>query len=150
MLKCCNECNAFGRKSCTDVYLNQLLELSLDVIQTSDVIPGDVGHLDDRLPQSRGVALAQGPLHIDTENVRKEGGTSQRHASGSYLEVIHSDSKRVHDLSIDGLVLKVNQVHLLSDCLQRSLRAESSQVGTNVAVGLISYLQRAREHLESW
>lgn len=57
-------------------YLNQLLELSLDIIQTSDIIPGDVGHLNNRFPQCRRVALAQGPLHIHSEHVLKEGPLS--------------------------------------------------------------------------
>lgn len=127
--------------------LNQLLELSLDIVQASDIIPGDVGHLNNRLPQCRRVALAQGPLHIDSKQVLKEGPLSKHthtHCSPSvllYLEVIHSDSKRVHDFSINGLIFQVDQVHLLPDRLQRSLGAESSQICTNVAVGLISYLR---------
>lgn len=59
-----------------------------------------------------------------------------------YLEVIHSDSKGVHDFSINGLILKVNQVHFLPDGLQGSLRAESSQICTNVPMGFIGYLQK--------
>lgn len=135
-----------GLKPKTDLYLNQLLELSLDIIQTSDIIPGDVGHLHDRLPQGRWVALAQGPLHIHKGgDYLKEGGASKRQASGrrrcSHLEVIHRDGERVHDFSIDGLILEVNQVHLLPDGLQRSLGAESSQICTDMAVGLVSDLQ---------
>lgn len=65
-LKQWNQNKAFRPKPSTQLYLNQLLELSLDIIQASDIVPGDVGHLDDRLPQCRWVALAQGPLHTHT------------------------------------------------------------------------------------
>lgn len=66
-----------------------------------------------------------------------------------YLEVIHSDSKWVHDFSINGLILKVDQVHLLSDGLQGSLRAEGSQICTHVSMSLIGYLHtRYRDHTD--
>ncbi|GMS81471.1 hypothetical protein PENTCL1PPCAC_3653, partial [Pristionchus entomophagus] len=42
--------------------LDELLELPLDVLETSDVSPGDVGSLDDRLTESRGSRLAEGEL----------------------------------------------------------------------------------------
>lgn len=79
------------------------------------------------------------------DNDLTEGRASEHQAADrrrcSYLEVIHSDSERVHDFSIDGLILKVDQVHLLPDGLQRSLGAEGSQICTDVAVGLVSDLQ---------
>lgn len=43
-------------------YLHQFLQLPLDILQTADVLPGDVGHLHNRLSQGGWVALAQGPL----------------------------------------------------------------------------------------
>lgn len=61
-----------------------------------------------------------------------------------YLEVIHSNRKGVHDFCINSLILKVNQVHFLSDGLQRSLRAQSSQICTNMAVSFIGYLQNKK------
>lgn len=154
-LKQWNQSKVFRPKPQTHLYLNQLLELSLDIIQASDIIPGDVGHLDNRLPQCRWVALAQGPLHTDKgdDELTEGGGASKHQASGRrrcpYLEVIHSDSERVHDFSIDGLILKVDQVHLLPDGLQRSLRAEGSQICTDVAVGLVSDLQTTDSGLEA-
>ena len=33
----------------------------------------------------------------------------------TYPEVVHGDSKGVHHLSINGLILQVNQIHLLTD-----------------------------------
>lgn len=74
-LKQWNQSKVFRPKPQTHLYLNQLLELSLDIIQASDIIPGDVGHLDNRLPQCRWVALAQGPLHTDKgDDDLTEGG----------------------------------------------------------------------------
>ncbi len=32
-----------------------------------------------------------------------------------YPEVVHGDSEGVHDLSINGVILQVDQVHLLTD-----------------------------------
>lgn len=43
-------------------HLHQLLQLPLDIVQSTDVLPGDVGNLNNRLPQCRWVALAQCPL----------------------------------------------------------------------------------------
>lgn len=36
---------------------------------------------------------------------------------GPYPEVIHSNCQGIHDLSINGLILKVNEVHFFSDGL---------------------------------
>ena len=45
-----------------DRVLHQLLQLDLDILQTSDVFPGDVRYFDSRLAQSTRVALAKRPL----------------------------------------------------------------------------------------
>lgn len=58
-----------------------------------------------------------------------------------YLEVIHGDGQRVHDFSINSLILKVDQVHFLPDGLQGGLRAQSSQICTNMSMGFIGYLK---------
>ena len=42
-----------------DRVLDRLLELALDALEPADVVPGHVGHLDDRLAQRRGVAHAE-------------------------------------------------------------------------------------------
>lgn len=46
-------------------YLHQFLKFSLDIIQSANVLPGDVGHLNHSLTQGWWVALAQGPLQIN-------------------------------------------------------------------------------------
>jgi len=66
---------------------------------------------------------------------------SQKITLQVYLEVIHGNGKRVHDFSIDGLILKVDQVHLLPDGLESSLRAESSQICTHMPMSLIGNLK---------
>ena len=45
-----------------DGVLHQLLQLALDVLQTADVIPRDIGHLHGGFTQRARVALAQSPL----------------------------------------------------------------------------------------
>mmetsp|Transcript_23619 Transcript_23619/g.50895 ORF Transcript_23619/g.50895 Transcript_23619/m.50895 type:complete len:404 (-) Transcript_23619:1377-2588(-) len=42
-----------------DRVLHNLLELALDALEAADVLPGDVGHLDDRLAQRRRVGRAE-------------------------------------------------------------------------------------------
>lgn len=63
-----------------------------------------------------------------------------------YSEVVHGDGKGVHDLCVDGLVLKVDEIHLLPDGLQGGFRAQSSQVSTHVAVSLIGNLEDTDRH----
>lgn len=61
----------FGSMKCNLrrlLYLHKFLQLPLDVLQTSDVVPGDVGHLHHGLTQGRWVALAQGPLKQDHQH----------------------------------------------------------------------------------
>ena len=60
--------------------------------------------------------------------------------SSTYPEVLLRYSQCVKDLSIDGLVLEVNQIHLLPDLLQGSLGAQGSKIRPDVAVGFGSNL----------
>lgn len=66
----------------------------------------------------------------------------------SYLEIIHRHSQRVEQVSINGLVLQVNQCHLLADGLQGSFRAQSSHVGTNVTMCLCRNLKEMTLDIE--
>ena len=63
-----------------DGVLNGLLKLLLDLLESSDVLPLDVGNLDDGLSESGRVR--------DSE---------------SESEVLHGDSERVENLGIDGV-----------------------------------------------
>ena len=46
----------------------------------------------------------------------------------TYPEVVHGDSKGVHHLSINGLILQVNQIHLLTDLkLHCQIKGSQSQ-----------------------
>lgn len=47
-------------------YLHQFLQFSLDIIQSTNILPVDVGHLNHSLTQGWWVALAQGPLQSNT------------------------------------------------------------------------------------
>lgn len=100
-----------------DGILHQLLQFLLDVLQAADVVPGDVGHLDDGLAQRARAALGH-----------------------RVAEVLHGDGERRQYLGVDLVVLQIDQVHLLADLLQGGLRAEGGEVGANVAVRLRSYL----------
>lgn len=61
----------------SSTHLHQLLELSLDVLQATNVLPGHLRHLHHRLAQGRGVALAQGPLGGARREERgRQGGFS--------------------------------------------------------------------------
>ena len=83
--------------------LDQLLELPLDFLETSDVIPGDGWDFHHGLPDGGGCALAHG-----------------------ITEVLHGDGEAVKNLGIDVLILQINQVHLLMDLLKGGLGAEGS------------------------
>merc|ERR1719499_1424172 len=83
-----------------DWVLHQLLQLPLDVLEATNIGPGNGGHLDDALSGGRRCALAHG-----------------------VAEVSHSDSKAVKYFSVNGLVLEIDQVHLLPDLLQSCFTA---------------------------
>ncbi|KAI6751078.1 hypothetical protein HG530_013992 [Fusarium avenaceum] len=94
--------------------LNVLLEVLLDLLQTTNVLPANVGNLDN-------------------SNLAKSGGVGN---AESKSEVLHGYTKGVEDLSINGVLVKVNEIHLLTNLLHGSLRAEGSNIGTDVTVGL--------------
>merc|ERR1719352_223940 len=100
-----------------DWVLHQLLQLSLDILKSTNILPGDSRHLHHALPDGRGCALAH-----------------------SVPEVGHGDGKAVQHLGVNGLVLQVDQVHLLPDLLQSCLAAQSRQVGADVSVSLSGHL----------
>ena len=47
-----------------DGVLHDLLQLALDALEAADVVPRDVGDLDDGLAQRRGVGDAEGGLEV--------------------------------------------------------------------------------------
>ena len=75
--------------------------------------PLDSGHLDDGLAKRRRVGGAEGEA-----------------------EVLHGNAERVEDLRVDGVLLKVNKIHLLTDLLHRSFRAQCGKIGTDVTVSV--------------
>jgi hypothetical protein len=97
-----------------DGVLHTLDEFPLDLLETSNVLPPDVGNLDNGdLAKGRRVADAKGEL-----------------------EVLLSDSKAVKNLGVDGVLIQIDQVHLLTNLLHGGLRAEGCNVGSDVTVGL--------------
>ena len=50
------------------------------------------------------------------------------------LEVVVGDSHGVQDLCIDGLILQVDDIHLLADALQSRLCAQGCQVSAHISV----------------
>jgi hypothetical protein len=97
-----------------DRILHRLDELALDLLEAANVVPADVGNLDD-------CNLAQ--------------GGRVGHAK-SIAEVVHGDAQRVKHLGVDGVFVQINQVHLLADLLHGSFGAERRKVGADVAVSL--------------
>ncbi|TFB02298.1 hypothetical protein CCMA1212_006004 [Trichoderma ghanense] len=101
-----------------DGVLDALSEVLLDTLQATDILPADVGdfHNSD-LAESRGVGHAEGES-----------------------EVVHGDTQGIENLGINGILIEINEVHLLTDLLHGSLGAEGSNIGTDVTVGLGSDL----------
>lgn len=97
-----------------DRVLDALDEFALDFFQTTNVFPTDVGDLDNgNLAQSRRVRDTQGKA-----------------------EVLHGDTKGVENFGIDGVLVEVNEIHLLTDLLHGSLRAQRGEIGSDVTVSL--------------
>lgn len=74
---------------------NHLLKLLLNLLKSTDVLPLDVGDLDNCLSEGRGVDL-----------------------SHCKLEMVLTNSHSFQDSSIDLLILNINDIHLLSDALE--------------------------------
>lgn len=89
-------------------------KLALDLLEATNVLPTDVGNLDHR-------------------NLAESGRV--RHAERE-AEVLHGDTERIEDFRVDGVLVEIDQVHLLADLLHGSLRAERRNVGADIAVGL--------------
>lgn len=96
-----------------DGILDSLLKLLFDFLQSTNVLPLDGGHLDDGLAERRGV------------------GRAERKA-----EVLHRDTERVEHFRIDGILVEVDQVHLLADLLHSGFRAERCNIGTDISMGV--------------
>jgi hypothetical protein len=84
-----------------DGVLHGFPELELDLVETANVLPLDGRYLDDGLAERGGVGCAE----------RK-------------AEVFHSDTERIENLGIDCVLVEVDEVHLLTNLLHRSLGAK--------------------------
>lgn len=127
--------------------LHSLLQLALDGLQATDILPADIGDLHDGLTQSTARVQAQAGLQVARHTLPwggENGGwrtgamSCARSAPGvgdakRGLEMIVGDSHGIQNLGINVVLLKVNQVHLLTDALQRSLGTQGSQICTNIA-----------------
>lgn len=94
-----------------DRVLHRLLQLDLDLVEASDVVPRDGRDLDDRLAQGRRVRRPE-----------------------REPEVVHRDAERVEHLGVDRVLVEVDQVHLFADLLHRRLGAERRDIGADVPV----------------
>ena len=54
----------------------------------------------------------------------------------SESEVVHGNTKGIQDLGIDGVLIKIDEIHLLTNLLHGSLGAERGNIGTDVTVSL--------------
>lgn len=116
--------------------LHQLLQLALHVLQTSDVGPRHIGHLHYGLAQSRRRWLRHCVLRRKFMSVPKSfiNIENAKFTNLSYPEVVHRHGERVENLRVNLVVLKIDEVHLLTDLLKCRLRAQRSQVSADVAV----------------
>lgn len=84
-----------------DGILDALAEVLLDTLEAADIFPANVGHLDNgHLAQRRRIGNAQGEA-----------------------EVFHGDAQGVEHLGVNGVLVEVDEVHLLADLLHSSLGA---------------------------
>mmetsp|Transcript_16592 Transcript_16592/g.24822 ORF Transcript_16592/g.24822 Transcript_16592/m.24822 type:complete len:312 (+) Transcript_16592:415-1350(+) len=96
-----------------DRILNEFLEVTLDVLQTTNIIPTNVRNLDNGLTQTRWVRNTQ-----------------------CMSKVILTDCHGIQDLSINRLILNINQVHFFSDTLHGSFSTKSSNISSNKPMSL--------------
>jgi hypothetical protein len=116
-----------------DGVLNSLLQLLLDLVESTNVVPGHVGNLYDGLSESRRVGSSEGEP-----------------------EVVHGYTKRIQHLRVDSIpanklsisrllepymfefnsLVKVDKIHLLTNLLHSSFRTEGSHIGTDVTVSV--------------
>mmetsp|Transcript_18659 Transcript_18659/g.53794 ORF Transcript_18659/g.53794 Transcript_18659/m.53794 type:complete len:257 (-) Transcript_18659:441-1211(-) len=93
--------------------LDQFLQVALHVLQSTDIVPGHVGHLHHCLSQAGRVGHTQ-----------------------SVTEVILIDRHRIQNLSIDLLILNVDQIHLFADALHGRLSTQRGNVSAHKTVRL--------------
>eukprot|EP00898_Chlorokybus_atmophyticus_P005073 jgi/Chlat1/5567/Chrsp369S08998 len=79
------------------------------------------------------ISVISAPLNPCVYFARASRSTSGANGDlrNSRLEVLVGDGHGVQHLSINGLILEVDDIHLLSDALQSSFCAKSSQIGSN-------------------
>jgi hypothetical protein len=57
-------------------------------------------------------------------------------------EVVHGHRQGIQHLGINGIILEVNEIHLLSDLLEGGFRAQSCQISPDMAMGLSRNLKK--------
>ena len=77
-----------------DRVLHGLLQLLLDLLETTNIVPLDGRNLNDSLTQCRRVRVTK-----------------------SEPEVLHRDTQGIEHLRIDRIFVKVNEIHLLTNLL---------------------------------
>mmetsp|Transcript_17930 Transcript_17930/g.32454 ORF Transcript_17930/g.32454 Transcript_17930/m.32454 type:complete len:503 (-) Transcript_17930:149-1657(-) len=93
--------------------LDKLLEVTLDILQTTNIIPTNIRHLHNRLPQTTRIAHAQ-----------------------RMPEMILIHSHTIQNLRINLLFLNINQIHLLANTLHRRLSTKCRNISTHESVRL--------------
>ncbi len=81
-----------------------------------------------------------GGLRVDSGGLTcfaQSGGVG---SAKSEAEIVHRDGKEIEHFGIDGLLLKIDQIHALTNLLQSSLGAESSKIRANITVGFVGNL----------
>ena len=79
-----------------DWILDEFLQLALDRFETTNVAPADVWNFHDGFAKSRWIRLGE-----------------------SEFKFLVGDCKLVHDLGVDDFLVKVDEIHLSADLLER-------------------------------
>jgi uncharacterized protein YjaG (DUF416 family) len=83
----------------------------LDLVKTTNIVPGDGGHLDNSFTKSGRI-----------------GNTE------SESEVLHRYTESVEDFSVDGIFVQVDEVHFLANLLHSRFGAKRRNIGTDISM----------------
>mmetsp|Transcript_17104 Transcript_17104/g.28407 ORF Transcript_17104/g.28407 Transcript_17104/m.28407 type:complete len:320 (+) Transcript_17104:549-1508(+) len=95
--------------------LNSLMEFTLDIFKTSNIVPMNVWY-----------------LHLVLTKRRR---SNDRHG---IIKVLSLHQNAIQNLLVDGILVKVNESHLSSDALKSSLHTKLLKISSDITVGVAS------------
>ena len=94
---------------------DHFFHVSLSVFETTNIIPGYIGDSGLYFSEGRRISLL-----------------------GSKDEVVISDIHGLKDFSINGVLVKVDDIHLFTHALHGGFLAEGGEIGSDTTVSLLS------------